>query len=221
MLPMQELRTLCTGLGLTNVRTYIQSGNVVFESRLSEAVLRTKLEAALSDSTGHRVSVMVRTASELRATLDANPFPDARPAQVGVVFLSASVPEGSVRRIGTSRRRRAARRQTRGVHPLSQRHGTVEIKASASRDRWHHAESQHGRQTGGDGRGLNCSFLLWCLERVRYRDAMDQRLRMSNTTCNSFALQANTLLVRRNSGTVWSHVSHHRSPQPPQAIPLR
>ena len=43
MLPMQELRTLCTGLGLTNVRTYIQSGNVVFESRLSEAVLRTKL----------------------------------------------------------------------------------------------------------------------------------------------------------------------------------
>jgi uncharacterized protein (DUF1697 family) len=93
MLPMQELRTLCTGLGLTNVRTYIQSGNVVFESRLSEAVLRTKLEAALSDSTGHRVSVMVRTASELRATLDANPFPDARPAQVGVVFLAASVPE--------------------------------------------------------------------------------------------------------------------------------
>jgi uncharacterized protein (DUF1697 family) len=90
---MKELQALCTNLDLTNVRTYIQSGNVVFESRLSEAVLRSKLEAALSDRIGRRVSVMVRTASELRATLAANPFPDARRAQVGVVFLSATVPE--------------------------------------------------------------------------------------------------------------------------------
>ena len=93
MLPMKELQLLCTGLGLANVRTYIQSGNVVFESRLAEAVLQSKLEAALTDRMGRRVSVMVRTASELRATLDANPFPDARPAQVGVVFLSSPVSE--------------------------------------------------------------------------------------------------------------------------------
>ena len=43
MLPMKELQSLCSGLGLSNVRTYIQSGNVVFESRLSGTVLRTKL----------------------------------------------------------------------------------------------------------------------------------------------------------------------------------
>jgi uncharacterized protein (DUF1697 family) len=70
MLPMKELQSLCSGLGLSNVRTYIQSGNVVFESRLSGAVLRTKLEAALSERMRRRVSVIVRTASELRAALE-------------------------------------------------------------------------------------------------------------------------------------------------------
>lgn len=50
---------------------------------------------------------------------------------------------------------------------------------------------------------------------------MDQRLSMSDTTCNSIVTQVKILLVRRNSGMAWSHVPHHRSPQPPQAIPLR
>ena len=36
MLPMKDLAALCTDLGLKDVRTYIQSGNVVFKSTLSE-----------------------------------------------------------------------------------------------------------------------------------------------------------------------------------------
>jgi uncharacterized protein (DUF1697 family) len=92
MLPMKDLRGLCEELGCEKVRTYIQSGNVVCESGISEAALRKKLEAALTDKTGREVSVLIRTASELRAALDANPYPHAALARVAVVFLHKAAP---------------------------------------------------------------------------------------------------------------------------------
>ena len=83
---------MCVELGLEKVRTYIQSGNVVFESRFPESILRANLEQALFEKMGKHVGVLIRTASELRAILDANPFPVAKPAQVGVVFLPEPAP---------------------------------------------------------------------------------------------------------------------------------
>jgi len=94
MLPMKELRDLCAELGLQDVRTYIQSGNVVFESRLAEQALMQTLEPAVSAKLGKPAGVVIRTAAELRSALDANPFPSAKPAQVGVVFLPQSPPHG-------------------------------------------------------------------------------------------------------------------------------
>lgn len=91
-LPMQELAALCTGLGFANVRTYIQSGNVVFASPSAEPEVVSALEQALAAKMHKRIDVMVRTAPELRATLAANPFPAADPARVGVVFLTAPAP---------------------------------------------------------------------------------------------------------------------------------
>lgn len=91
-LTMKDLRALCTGLGFENVRTYIQSGNVVFESKLSAAALQKKLETALSEKTGPQAGVLIRTAAELRAALEANPFPRAMPARVAVVFLDKPAP---------------------------------------------------------------------------------------------------------------------------------
>jgi uncharacterized protein (DUF1697 family) len=88
---MNDLRALCVELGFSNVRTYIQSGNVVFDSPGSETVVGTALEGALAAKTGRPVGVLIRTAPELRAVLDANPFRDAKPAQVGVVFLPKPV----------------------------------------------------------------------------------------------------------------------------------
>jgi uncharacterized protein (DUF1697 family) len=92
-LPMKDLRALCTELGVENVRTYIQSGNVVFESKLTATALQKKLETALVEKTGREAGVLIRTASELRAALEANPFPRATPAQVAVVFLHEAAPE--------------------------------------------------------------------------------------------------------------------------------
>jgi uncharacterized protein (DUF1697 family) len=88
---MNDLRALCVELGFSNVRTYIQSGNVVFDSPGSETAVGTALEGALAKNTGRPVGVLIRTALELRAVLDANPFRDAKPAQVGVVFLPKPV----------------------------------------------------------------------------------------------------------------------------------
>lgn len=96
---MKELSALCIRLGFANVRTYIQSGNVIFESQLSEKSLRTKLEEALTRVLGKRADVVVRTASELRSVLAANPFPNAEPARVGVYFQSDPVNKSQVAQV--------------------------------------------------------------------------------------------------------------------------
>ena len=87
-LPMKDLGALCSGLGFGNVRTYIQTGNVVFESRKGEEGLRKALENVLSETLGKPADVVVRSAAEMAAVLAANPFPKAPPAKVGVAFLN-------------------------------------------------------------------------------------------------------------------------------------
>ena len=58
-LPMAELRALCEAAGCTAVTTYIQSGNVVFTSKLAEAKVKAKLERALAVHMGKPVPLMV------------------------------------------------------------------------------------------------------------------------------------------------------------------
>jgi uncharacterized protein (DUF1697 family) len=91
-LPMSELRAMCEALSFTNVRTYIASGNVVFESRLAERTVKAKLEQALEEYAGKPVGVLVRTGAELAAVLAGNPFESAAPNQTVVIFLDAAPP---------------------------------------------------------------------------------------------------------------------------------
>ncbi len=73
-LPMTELKAMCEAAGFASVRTYIASGNVVFQSAKNEAQVKKTLEAALSAYAGKPVGVMVRTATEMAAVLAKNPF---------------------------------------------------------------------------------------------------------------------------------------------------
>ncbi|WP_343671666.1 DUF1697 domain-containing protein [Paraburkholderia heleia] len=91
-LPMPELRGMCEALGFTQVRTYIASGNVVFESRLAEASVKKKLEQSLETYAGNPVGVVVRTAAELAAVLQGNPFPAAAPDRTVAIFLDTPPP---------------------------------------------------------------------------------------------------------------------------------
>lgn len=91
-LPMAELRAMAEAEGFGAVRTYIQSGNLVFETDRDVDEAKRALEARLRNYARKPVGVILRTAEEMRAILTANPFPDAEPSKVGVLFLDAAPP---------------------------------------------------------------------------------------------------------------------------------
>lgn len=86
-LPMADLKRIAEELGFDGARTYIASGNLLFSSNDTEAAVRTRLEAALAKHMGKPVPVMIRTAAEMAAVADGNPFKDAPGRRVLATFL--------------------------------------------------------------------------------------------------------------------------------------
>jgi len=95
-LAMADLVRLCERTGFTNVRTYIQSGNVVLSASATETEVKAALETALAEKLGRPVGVLVRQAAELERVLAANPFPTASPSQVIVMFFDQVLPGSAV-----------------------------------------------------------------------------------------------------------------------------
>ena len=86
--PMADLRALVEAAGGTDVQTYIQSGNVVFEhAQLTDDTLRDELEQRLEAAFGFTVPVILRRAGAWDAVLKGNPFPDDDPTRLHVSFL--------------------------------------------------------------------------------------------------------------------------------------
>ncbi|MGD8870700.1 MAG: DUF1697 domain-containing protein [Gemmatimonadota bacterium] len=77
-LPMKQLTAMFEDLGCTDVRTYIQSGNVVFgaEPDLAESV-PVEIPRRIDSDLGYSVPVVLRSAADLRAAVDRHPFVDA------------------------------------------------------------------------------------------------------------------------------------------------
>jgi uncharacterized protein (DUF1697 family) len=76
--PMADLREVFEDLGHSKVRTYIQSGNVVFDAKASGSSLRATLEKAIDRRFGLDVTVLLRTPAELAKIVKQNPYgPDA------------------------------------------------------------------------------------------------------------------------------------------------
>jgi len=73
-LPMQDLKRICEQQGFADVRTYIASGNVIFDSVKRERAIKSALEAALREYAGKQVGVLVRTAKEMQEVLVCNPL---------------------------------------------------------------------------------------------------------------------------------------------------
>jgi uncharacterized protein (DUF1697 family) len=94
-LPMTVLKELCNKAGLSNVRTYIASGNVIFTSPKKEAEIKAALESALKRHASKPVSVFVRTAAELSAVLAENPFPDKPSGKTVAIFLDTRPPKNT------------------------------------------------------------------------------------------------------------------------------
>jgi uncharacterized protein (DUF1697 family) len=83
---------MCAAAGFDNARTYIASGNVVFEAEESAAVVKATLERALEAYAGKPVGVMVRTGAEMETILKANPFASAATNRTVAIFLNAAPP---------------------------------------------------------------------------------------------------------------------------------
>ena len=94
---MEHLRSICISLGLRNPQTYIQSGNVVFGTAVSDiAKLADRLESAIEKQLGFRPKAILRSADDLRKIVSRVPFakrPDFEPAKLAVFFLAASPAE--------------------------------------------------------------------------------------------------------------------------------
>jgi len=91
ILPMADLRRDLESLKLRNVRTYIQSGNVVFDSTArSPAPLAGKVARRIEQQHGFRPQVLVLKPEDLMTAIESNPFPTAvsDPATLHFYFLS-------------------------------------------------------------------------------------------------------------------------------------
>jgi len=91
--PMAELRELLKELGFTNVATYIQSGNIAFDTAdsIKKDVLPQVIENAIQEKFGFDVPVIIRNAEEMQALPEKNPFynnPDYSEEFLHVIFLS-------------------------------------------------------------------------------------------------------------------------------------
>jgi uncharacterized protein (DUF1697 family) len=85
---MAELKSLYESLSLTNVETYVQSGNVVFDSKEQDAIkLRDSIESQIETAFGFSVPVLIRTGDEFKRIIESHPFAGEEAVRVLVTFL--------------------------------------------------------------------------------------------------------------------------------------
>ncbi len=88
LIKMEVLRRIFESLGLKDVRTYIQSGNIIFASTSTNSTgLTRKIEKKLKEVTGHEVTVILRKFSEIEVLVKQNPFRKIKPGSDGVLFV--------------------------------------------------------------------------------------------------------------------------------------
>ncbi|WP_291724980.1 DUF1697 domain-containing protein [Bernardetia sp.] len=71
---MKDLKEIYQNLGFRNPVTYIQSGNVIFETDIEENKITKKIEQAILEKYGFEVPVIIRTREELLKIQSSNPF---------------------------------------------------------------------------------------------------------------------------------------------------
>jgi uncharacterized protein (DUF1697 family) len=95
ILPMNELVSVLEKIGARSVKTYIQSGNAVFQSEETDAsLLSIKIGAAIKKSHGFEPRVLLLELEEMEKAIESNPFPEAEsePKALHLYFLDA-IPE--------------------------------------------------------------------------------------------------------------------------------
>jgi uncharacterized protein (DUF1697 family) len=100
VIKMERLRALFEDLGFANVKTYVQSGNVIFGTDEPPAGLAPKIEKKILKEFGFDVPVLTKSARELTDIVARNPLakePGIDPAKLHVTFLSNDAPRDAVK----------------------------------------------------------------------------------------------------------------------------
>jgi uncharacterized protein (DUF1697 family) len=102
---MDQLRKSFEVLGCDRVKTYIQSGNVVFKTKkLSTSALSQRIEKQILSDFGFSVSVISRTSDEMGKAISNNPFVDLRgidSARLHVMFLSETPASAALKKLAS------------------------------------------------------------------------------------------------------------------------
>ena len=98
-LPMADLRAICESAGLEKVRSYIQSGNLVFQSDKLEAVIAAKLEDEIESRFGFRPRVQILPAEDVSKAAREYPFPVNDHKLAHLLFLDAQPEEAAIARL--------------------------------------------------------------------------------------------------------------------------
>ena len=90
---MERLNECFTSMGFSNISTYAQNGNVLFETEeTDEKTLRKQIEANLEKALGLKVTAIIRPFDYLKTVIDNNPFDNIRASEEAkwyITFLSA------------------------------------------------------------------------------------------------------------------------------------
>jgi uncharacterized protein (DUF1697 family) len=122
VLPMKDLVALLENIGSQNVKTYIQSGNVVFQNQEENpSLLSNKIRVTLKKSHGLEPQVLLLTPEEIERAIESNPFSEAEsePKTLHIHFL-ASMPKnpdlGALESIKSDRERFALKDRVFYLH---------------------------------------------------------------------------------------------------------
>ncbi|HZV12212.1 MAG TPA: DUF1697 domain-containing protein [Candidatus Kapabacteria bacterium] len=85
---MDKLRDMFVSLGVKNVKTYIQSGNVIFDAGGNISALRKKIETLLQKELGYEIPTMIRTVAEVANIAENNPLKKVKLAEGAKTYVS-------------------------------------------------------------------------------------------------------------------------------------
>jgi uncharacterized protein (DUF1697 family) len=101
---MADLKALFESHGFKNVKTYIQSGNIVFDynDKHTNQNIALKISNAILDYYQYEVPVLVRSGSEMKSSLEHNPFVEEAnedPSRVAITFLASEPRQENVKKL--------------------------------------------------------------------------------------------------------------------------
>jgi len=158
ILPMAKLKSDLESLQLHNVRTYIQSGNAVFDSAVKTAsVLSKKIADRIEEQHGFRPQLLLLSRRDLLTAIESNPFPEAAsdPKTLHFLFLAEPAANPNIEALDDMKAPTERFKLTSGVFYLHAPDGIGRSKLAAS------AERQLGVVT--TGRNYRTVEKLWSM----------------------------------------------------------